>query len=86
MYNGSALQYTDKDSNLLPFSDYQYSVTALNNVGKVSSLWEVVTTKEGPPDSVPAPAINVRFLYEKNGLNKMKSQDSDQPIHLDRLI
>ena len=59
VYNGSALRYTDKDSNLLPYTDYQYSVTALNNVGKVSSLWEVVSTKEAPPDSVPAPAINV---------------------------
>ena len=61
VYNGSALEYTDKDSNLLPFTDYQYSVTALNRIGKVSSLWELVTTKEAPPDTVPAPAIEVSF-------------------------
>ena len=59
VYNGTALRYTDKDSNLLAFTDYQYSVTVRNNVGKVSSLWELVTTKEAPPDSVPAPAVNV---------------------------
>ena len=65
VYNGSGMEYTDRDSNLLPFTDYQYSVTVLNHVGKVSSLWELVTTKESPPDSVPAPAIEVSTQRHK---------------------
>lgn len=59
VYNGSSESYTDRDSELLPFTKYEYSVTALNNVGKVNSLWAEIDTKEAPPASVPAPNILV---------------------------
>lgn len=59
VYNGSAQAYTDKDTNLLPYSKYEYMVTAVNNVGKVNSLWKSIATKEAPPDSIPAPSIQV---------------------------
>lgn len=62
VYNGSAERYTDRDSELLPFSEYEYSVAAVNTVGKVNSLWAAVNTKEAAPDSVPAPSILVGHM------------------------
>ncbi|XP_052767673.1 usherin-like isoform X2 [Mya arenaria] len=57
VYNGSSRSFTDRSSDLLPFTLYEYSVMGVNGVGKVSSLWSQVTTKEAPPDTVPAPLI-----------------------------
>lgn len=66
VYNGSSESNTDRDSELLPYKKYQYSVTAVNNVGKVDSLWAEIDTKEAPPESVPAPNILVSNLYVTN--------------------
>ncbi|XP_053408878.1 usherin-like [Mercenaria mercenaria] len=57
VYNGSQQTYTDRGTELLPYTKYEYMVTAVNTVGKVNSLWKSVMTKEAPPDTVPAPAI-----------------------------
>ncbi|KAH3846702.1 hypothetical protein DPMN_089004 [Dreissena polymorpha] len=57
IYNGSSRSYTDRASDLLPYTTYEYSVTAANVVGRVSSLWSRVVTKEAPPDNVLPPNI-----------------------------
>jgi len=59
VYNGSADSYTDRDNELLPFTKYEFSVTAVNSVGKVDSLWTEIDTKEAPPENVAAPNILV---------------------------
>lgn len=61
VYNGTRLRYTDEDQKLLPYTDYQYRVMAANRVGKTNSLWQLVKTKEGPPDHVLPPKISVSF-------------------------
>ncbi|KAK3603065.1 hypothetical protein CHS0354_015758 [Potamilus streckersoni] len=57
VYNGSQLQYTDQSNELQPFTDYQYSVTSVNSVGKLASLWETVQTKQASPAAVLPPIV-----------------------------
>ena len=59
VYNGSQQTYTDRSSDLLPYTKYEYMVTAVNTVGKVNSLWKSIMTKEAAPITVPAPTIMV---------------------------
>ncbi|XP_021347323.1 usherin-like [Mizuhopecten yessoensis] len=58
VYNSSLLRYSDLADTLSAFTDYQYMVTAVNRAGKVSSVWAVATTKEGPPQGLGPPIIN----------------------------
>ncbi|XP_060070524.1 usherin-like [Ylistrum balloti] len=58
VYNSSQLRYSDLADTLMAFTEYQYMVTVVNRAGKVSSVWTVVTTKEGPPQGLKPPIIN----------------------------
>ncbi|ESO94175.1 hypothetical protein LOTGIDRAFT_118598, partial [Lottia gigantea] len=57
VYNGTANQHTDRSPSLLPFTEYQYLVSSFNSIGRATSLWESVTTKEAPPTFVPTPTV-----------------------------
>ena len=60
LYQGPAESFRDRDSQLLPFTEYEYLVSAFNSEGYVSSEWERVRTKEAPPFGVPPPVVKVR--------------------------
>ena len=49
----------DADPALLPYTQYEYMVAAVNSQGMAASQWAVVTTKEAPPQDVPAPLVMV---------------------------
>ena len=69
VYNGPLLEYLDEDEDLLPYTDYQYMVTAANTEGQVVSLWGKVTTSEAAPDEMSTPTVKVRkhlLHYETN--------------------
>ncbi|XP_076463865.1 usherin-like [Babylonia areolata] len=57
VYNGTAMEYTDRDEALLPFRSYQYMVMAINSAGQANSPWADVTTRQGPPTFVDPPVI-----------------------------
>ena len=57
LYTGSALEYTDLDSTLRPFTDYQYMVSAHNSAGDVSTNWVSARTLQAPPSDVRAPVL-----------------------------
>ena len=45
------------DSNAMPFSTYEYRVTAYNTAGNVTSSWQRFTTAEDLPESVTIPVL-----------------------------
>ena len=57
MYTGSALEFTDLDSTLRPFTDYQYMLSAHNSAGDVSTIWVSARTLQAPPSDVRAPVL-----------------------------
>lgn len=59
MYTGLANQTVDTAADLLPYTQYDYRVTVYNSVGYVNSEWEMVLTKEAPPEGVPQPVVKV---------------------------
>ena len=61
IYSGMAEQYQDRDSELQPYTEYEYMVMAFNSEGLVSSEWERTRTKEAPPFGVPVPIIKVCY-------------------------
>ena len=60
IYSGLAEQYNDRDSELQPYTEYEYMVMAVNSEGLVGSSWERIRTREAPPEDVPAPTVKVR--------------------------
>lgn len=46
------------DTQLQPYTTYEYRVSAGNNAGQVFSRWIAATTLEGVPENIPAPTIN----------------------------
>lgn len=45
------------DTNLQPFTEYQYSVKASNSKGSTTSPWQSVFTSQAPPDGVQPPRV-----------------------------
>ena len=60
VYNGTKTEAIDKASNeLLPFSLYEYKVTAINSIGSVSTPWKYgrAFTEQSTPEGVRLPEI-----------------------------
>ncbi|ELK32172.1 Usherin [Myotis davidii] len=55
-YNGSASSFMD--SNLLPFTEYEYQVWAVNSAGKAPSSWTRCRTGPAPPEGLGAPRFH----------------------------
>jgi len=43
------------DGDLLPYTQYNYSIMASNSVGSVTSGWTTATTREAEPSQLAAP-------------------------------
>ncbi|XP_004439711.1 PREDICTED: usherin [Ceratotherium simum simum] len=55
-YNGSSSSFTD--SELLPFTEYEYQVWAVNSAGKAASSWTRCRTGPAPPEGLRAPKFH----------------------------
>ncbi|XP_004700202.1 usherin [Echinops telfairi] len=55
-YNGSASYFLD--SELLPFTEYEYQVCAVNSAGKAPSNWTRCRTGPAPPEGLQAPKFH----------------------------
>ncbi|XP_048585709.1 usherin isoform X2 [Nematostella vectensis] len=64
--NTNASQYQYLDTNLSPYTRYQYKVRALNKGGQVDSDWITVDTKEAPPGGVATPTVSTMDAYRLN--------------------
>ncbi|CAD5123124.1 DgyrCDS11497 [Dimorphilus gyrociliatus] len=57
LYEGDELEYTD--SNLFPFTKYQYAIRAENSIGGTESDYRIATTKSSLPEGVDPPVAKV---------------------------
>lgn len=57
VFSGLALSYQAQDLN--PFTQYGFSINAINSAGNLSTSFTTVTTLEAPPTFVDAPALFV---------------------------
>ncbi|KAK7153113.1 hypothetical protein R3I93_011118 [Phoxinus phoxinus] len=57
------LEFIDASDALLPFSEYEYRVTAVNSKGSVSSSWTSVRTLEAEPQGLDAPSAHPASAY-----------------------
>ena len=57
VFSGLAFEY--RAMNLTPFTEYGYSVVALNSAGNVSTGFVTAVTDEAPPSAVEQPAVSV---------------------------
>ncbi|XP_006890633.1 PREDICTED: usherin [Elephantulus edwardii] len=55
-YNGSLNTFID--SRLLPYTEYEYQVWAVNSAGKASSTWTRCRTGPTPPEGLQAPKFH----------------------------
>ncbi|KAM8817678.1 usherin isoform 1-T1 [Rhynchonycteris naso] len=55
-YNGSTGSFVD--SELLPFTEYEYQVWAVNSAGKAPSSWMRCRTGPAPPEGLRAPTFH----------------------------
>ncbi|XP_055465169.1 usherin [Psammomys obesus] len=55
-YNGSSSSFVD--SELLPFTEYEYQVWAVNSAGKAPSNWTRCRTGPAPPEGLRAPTFH----------------------------
>ncbi|KAG3258086.1 usherin, transcript variant X1 [Ictidomys tridecemlineatus] len=56
IYNGSSNAFMD--SELLPFTEYEYQVWAVNSAGKAPSSWTRCRTGPAPPEGLRAPTFH----------------------------
>lgn len=57
LYDGDELEYTD--SNLKPFTQYQYAIRVENSIGGTISDYNIATTKSSLPEGVDPPVAKV---------------------------
>nr|XP_019599683.1 PREDICTED: usherin isoform X2 [Rhinolophus sinicus] len=55
-YNGSSSSFVDSD--LLPFTEYEYQVWAVNSAGKAASSWTRCRTGPAPPEGLRPPKFH----------------------------
>ncbi|XP_058895005.1 usherin [Kogia breviceps] len=75
-YNGSSSSFMDME--LLPFTEYEYQVWAVNSAGKASSSWKRCRTGPAPPEGLRAPkfhavsatqaVVNISAPQKPNGI------------------
>lgn len=46
------------DTELQPFSMYQYAVSVVNSAGETTSPYTFINTQEAPPEHVLPPTVN----------------------------
>jgi len=61
--NGSVHTFTDVGIDLRPFTLYEYSITAVNSEGEVSSNWTDVRTMEAAPQGMLPPVVSTIGRY-----------------------
>jgi len=61
--NGSIRSFTNDGLGLRPFTEYEYSITAVNSVGETSSNWTDVRTLEAAPRGLMAPVVSTVGSY-----------------------
>ena len=61
--DSSAHSYTDSDSVLRPFTEYEYQVRVSNMEGEVSSIWVGVTTFQDSPTGVETPVLEAKSAF-----------------------
>ena len=69
--NGTQLAYSD--TNVRPYSEYEYRVISGNSVGRVSSPWSVVKTPSAPPEGLQLPQVIEPFMDKLQVLIKPPS-------------
>ncbi|RXN19458.1 usherin [Labeo rohita] len=57
------LEFIDASDSLLPFSEYEYRVTAVNSKGSTFSSWTSVRTLEAEPQDMDAPSAHPASAY-----------------------
>lgn len=57
MTDTSKDSYTYTDTDLQPFTQYQYSIRTTNAEGHTDSPWQTVTTDQAPPEGVQPPIL-----------------------------
>ncbi|KAM9016840.1 usherin [Ara ararauna] len=76
VYNGSSNSF--KDDKLLPYTEYEYQVWAVNSAGRTPSGWSHCRTGPAPPEGLGAPlfdtvastvaVVNIRPPLKPNGV------------------
>uniref|UniRef100_F7ALI8 Usherin n=1 Tax=Xenopus tropicalis TaxID=8364 RepID=F7ALI8_XENTR len=56
VYNGSSTSF--KDMKLLPYTEYEYQLWAVNSAGRTPSLWIYCRTGPAPPEGILAPTFD----------------------------
>ncbi|KAG8443757.1 hypothetical protein GDO86_009076, partial [Hymenochirus boettgeri] len=57
------LEYVDSSDGLLPFTFYDYRVTAQNIKGNVQSTWSTIQTLEAAPEDIKSPYVEATSAY-----------------------
>ncbi|XP_036133319.1 usherin [Molossus molossus] len=87
IYKGSSSSFMD--SGLLPFTEYEYQVWAVNSAGKASSNWTWCRTGPAPPEGLKAPrfhavsstqaVVNISVPRQPNGVVSLYRVFSGDP-------
>ncbi|MFT7813012.1 usherin [Arapaima gigas] len=63
IWSDGPLEFIDESNILLPFSEYEYCLKALNNQGSTYSPWALALTMEAEPEGMAAPTIMATGAY-----------------------
>ncbi|XP_054432559.1 LOW QUALITY PROTEIN: usherin [Pteronotus mesoamericanus] len=93
-YNGSASSFMDSD--LLPFTEYEYQVWAVNSAGRAPSSWMRCRTGPAPPAGLRAPrfhavsptqaVVNISAPAQPNGVISLYRLFSSSPGAADTVL
>ena len=65
-------QYEYIDSNLKPYTNYQYQIRAVNSKGSTESPWQSVDTLQAKPDGLAPPIVSyVQDRFDKVWMDKV---------------
>lgn len=63
---GPNSKFSFEDTDLLPFTSYEYQLVVVNGAGSTSSEWVGLTTFEAPPASIGAPTFPAALIQPTN--------------------
>ena len=72
-----AQTYSYTDTNLMPFTEYQYSIVASNSQGSTQSPWQSAFTSQAAPAGIQPP--NVYHVTDEVGSLRITWSPPDQP-------